>query len=327
MNLTSGRLLIVKTTSMGDVVHALPALSDIARARPALAVDWLVERPFDAIVRLHPAVRQVHVLAWRRWRKQLTSRAVWSDMAALRRALRSAPYDLILDLQGLVKSALWAAQALGPRAGYDRASIREPLASLSYQRHVAVDPALHAIERCRRLAAAHLGYALPTDAPHFGLRPPRPAWQPAASDYAVLNPNASVDSKLWPQADWVALARHLRDRGLRPVVMWGSAAEQARAQSIAAAADGEVPPFLGIADAAGVLAGGRLVVGLDTGFSHLAAALGVATIGLYRDHDPLQVGITGDGWVRSLGGIGQTPALAAVIDAAEAALGPSSARA
>ena len=314
------QILIVKTTSMGDVVHALPALSDIVQHLPEARVDWMVERSFQDIPSLHPAVQRVLPLQWRRWRKSLWRGATWREMADFRRSLRSQRYDLVVDMQGLVKSALWAAQAIGPRAGYDRHSAWEPLACLSYQRHAAVSPALHAIERCRRLAAAHLGYAMPSTPPRFNLRAPEPGWQPQAGRYAVLNPNASVATKLWPQDHWIGLARWLRQQGLGVVVRWGSPAEQARAQQIAAAADAEVPPFLSIRDAIGVLGRAELVVGLDTGFSHLAAALGVATIGLYRDHDPAQVGITGDGYHRSLGGIGMTPALADVIAAVEPAL-------
>lgn len=318
MRAATMRLLIVKTSSMGDVVHALPALSDVRAQVPGVQVDWMVEPPFAPIVALHPGVRRVLPLAWRRWRKTLWRAATRAELGAFRRQLREQPYDLILDLQGLVKSALWAMQARGPRAGYDRRSIWEPLAALTYQRVAAVSPQLHAIERCRRLAAAHLGYTLPDTPPDFGLRVPDGGWRPAAPRYAVLNPNASVASKLWPEAHWIALARWLSARGLPVVVMWGSPAEGERAQRIAAAVQGEVPPFLTVADAAGVLGRAQLVVGLDTGFSHLAAALGVPTVGLYRDHDPAEVGITGAAYHRSLGGIGQTPTVAET----QAALAP-----
>ncbi len=312
------RVLIVKTTSMGDVVHALPAVSDMVAALPGLAVDWMVERPFDAIVALHPAIDRVLPMAWRRWRKRLLMPAVWSEMAAFRRQLRERQNDLVHDLQGLVKSAAWAAQAIGPRAGYDRRSAWEPLACLLYQRVAPVSPTLHAIDRCRQLAAAHLGYVLPATPPRFGLQAPQPSWSAPASPYAVLNPNASRESKLWPQGHWIGLAKQLRGHGLPAVVMWGSPAERSRAEQIAAAAEGVVPPFLGIHDAVGVLGAARLVVGLDTGFSHLAAALGVATVGIYCDHEPSEVGIVGDGYHASLGGVGQVPPLQAVVDA----LGP-----
>ena len=304
------RILVVKTSSMGDVVHATPAISDMAAARPGVQIDWLVEAPFAAIPALHPAVTRVLPMAWRKWRKSLFKGTTWSAMVGFRRMLREQPYDLVLDLQGLVKSALWAAQAEGSRAGYDRNSIWEPLASRFYDRVAAVPKSLHAIERCRRLAAAHVGYALPSTPPHFGLVAPRAGWMPKPPRYAVLIPGASRPEKLWPEPDWVAVGQRLAQAGIAPVVFWGSAAEQARAERIAGPLGAEVPPFLSVHDAAGVLGHAQIVVGLDTGFSHLAAALGVATLGIFCDHEPSQAGITGDGFARSLGGVGQVPSLA-----------------
>ena len=280
------------------------------------------EAVFDAIVALHPSVYRVLPLAWRRWRKRLLQRDTWRQMGEFRRMLRTQRYDLVLDMQGLLKSALWARQAIGPVAGFDFRSAWEPLATLAYQQVARIPPEMHAIERCRRLAAHHLGYAMPGTPPRFNLRAPAASWRPAAARYAVLNPNASVDSKLWPQEDWITLAKWLLSLGMGVVVMWGSRAEEARAIAIQDEAGPgiELPPFLSITDAAGVLGRAQLVVGLDTGFTHLAAALGVATVGLYRDHDPAQVGVTGDGYHQSLGGIGQTPPASAVIGAAAKAL-------
>ena len=118
------RVLVVKTTSMGDVVHALPAVSDMLRHVPGLEVDWLVEAPFAAIVQMHPGVRRVIPMAWRKWRKRLLAPETRRAIRALRTELRREPYDLVLDLQGLLKSALWGRQAIGPLAGYDRLSAR-----------------------------------------------------------------------------------------------------------------------------------------------------------------------------------------------------------
>ena len=141
------RLLIVKTSSMGDVVHALPALTDLLQRHPSAEVEWLVEAPFAAIPALHPGVRRVWPMAWRKWRKALWRPEVRSAIGALRAGLASRPYDLVLDLQGLLKSALWARQARGPVAGYDRHSIREPMAAWFYARRAAVPRSLHAVER------------------------------------------------------------------------------------------------------------------------------------------------------------------------------------
>ena len=304
---------------MGDVVHALPAVSDMLRHDPTLQIDWLVESPFAAIPALHPGVRRVIPLAWRKWRRQLGSRATWAAIGALRDELRREPYDLVLDLQGNLKSALWSTQAPGPRAGYDRHSvISEPLAALFYQRTARVPRDLQAVERNRRLAGAHLGYArpeLPSDTPPvFGIRPPAPGW-PAPAPYAVLIPNASRPEKFWPEARWIAVGQHLRAAGWTPLVLWGSEPERQMAERIAAGCGGALPPFLTVGDMAAVLAGANVIVGLDTGFSHLGAAFGVPTLGIYCDHEPGHAGITGpdSGRVASIGGIGQVPALEAVL--------------
>ena len=316
------KLLIVKTTSMGDVVHATPALTDMLRAVPGLQVDWLVEQPFAAIPALHPGVQRVLPLQWRKWRHNLLQRKTWSAMRNLRAQLREQRYDLILDLQGLVKSALWARQAIGPIAGYDGASAREPAATWWYRRKAPVPRDLHAVERCRRLAAAHLGYPMPTTPPDFGLKAPEPTWG-APDQYAVIIPNASRAEKLWPESRWVAVGRKLHDRGWKPVVLWGSNPEQTLAERIAAGCDGEVPPFLRVRDMAAVLAGAHSIVGLDTGFTHLGAALGRPTIGIYCDHEPGLAGVTGPGSVFSVGGKGQVPKLADVLALLDRQHGPA----
>ncbi len=297
---------------MGDVVHALPTVSDMHRALPGLQVDWLVEAPFAAIPRLHAGVQRVLPLAWRKWRKSLFKPDTRAAMAALRAELRREPYDLVLDLQGLLKSVLWGLQARGPLVGYDTHSLREPLAALFYRRTAAVPRNLQAVERCRRLAALHLGYALPNTAPNFGIAAPTGSWAAPAS-IAALIPCASRPEKLWPEDRWMALGQRLLAAGLTPVVVWGSEAERQRAERIAAGCGGVVPPFLTVADTAAVLGQARQIVGLDTGFSHLAAAFGAPTIGIYCDHEPGLAGITGPGPVASLGGPGQVPSLAVVM--------------
>ena len=300
------RLLIVKTSSMGDVVHALPVVADVLAQHPGAQIDWLVEAPFAAIPGMHPGLQRVLPMAWRKWRQALMQRSTWRAMSALKQQLRQQPYDCVLDLQGLVKSALWARQACGPVVGYDRASLREPWAAWAYQRCAAVPKNLHAVQRCRWLAAAHLGYAAPTSAPDFGLRVRTSGWVPRVP-YAVLIPSASRAEKLWPERSWVALGRRLKERGWLPLVLWGREAEQTLAEQIAAGCEGDVPPFLKVGEMATVLAGAQQVVGLDTGFTHLAAALGRPTVGIYCDHEPGLAGITGPGLVASIGGRGQVP--------------------
>ena len=306
------RVLIIKTSSMGDVVHALPAISDMARAIPGIEIDWLVEKGFAAIPGQHRAVRKVITLQWRKWRKSLRKPDTRAALRAWRADMARDRYDLIIDMQGLIKSAAFAAFANGPRAGYGWGSIREPMASLMYQRKATVSRQLHAVDRCRQLAAQLLGYALPSTPPDFGLAADPDAWTPDEGPFAVLIPCASRPEKLWPLADLVAIGHQLRARGWQVAIMWGRPEEHHLAQSIADKVQGVVPPFLTVAQAADTLAQAQVVIGLDTGMSHLAAAQGRPTVGIYCDHEPGLAGLVGSGPVVSLGGKGQTPTLSDV---------------
>lgn len=307
------RVLIVKTSSMGDVVHALPAVSDMAQAIPGIQIDWLVEKSFAAMPSQHRAVSRVIPLQWRKWRKSLRTPETKLALMQWRHEMHLQRYDLVIDMQGLFKSALFACFAQGPRAGYDWRSIREPLASLFYARKVRVARQLHAVDRCRQLAAAALDYKLPNTPPDFGLVAQADAWRPDPEPYAVLIPCASRPEKLWPSSDWISLAQRLRQQGMAIAVMWGSPEEEQRAQAIAQACEGHVPPFLTVAQAGDTLAGAQVVVGLDTGLTHLAAAHGRNTLGIYCDHEPGLAGVTGSGRVVSLGGKGQVPSLTSVL--------------
>ncbi len=296
---------------MGDVVHTMPTISDIAASVANVQIDWLVEAPFAALPAMHPAIRTVIPIAWRKWRKRLFAADTRAALSAARAQLKAERYDLIIDFQGLIKSALWATQARGPRAGFDWASAREPLASLFYAKRAAVEVNQHAVERSRQLAAAHLNYSV-TGAQRFGLRAPNANWHPQGKRYAVLITGASRPEKLWPESSWQAIAAALTAQGLALVWFWGSAVEGERAKRLAAVSGGEVPPFLTVNDASAVLARASLCVGLDTGFTHIAAAFGVATIGIYCDHEPGLVGIVGDGNVASVGGRGMVPTVTEV---------------
>ncbi|SEL42633.1 heptosyltransferase-1 [Roseateles sp. YR242] len=324
----SVRVLVVKTTSMGDVVHTLPAVEDLLRVHPDARIDWLVETPFAAIPLLHPGVNRVICQAWRQWRKALGQRATWQALKEARRQVRATPYDLVIDFQGLVKSACWALQARGHRVGFGIGSSREALASVCYHQQVTVPRAMQAVERYRRLMAAALGRSFDASLPaRFGLAVPSEcAWQPPARPYAVLMPCASRVEKLWPLPHWLAVARQLREAGLSLVVLWGNPAEEQLARQLASPSGAEVPPLLDVRACASIIAEACLAVGLDTGFTHLAAAYGLPTVGLYCDHDPHLAGLTGSDPARvySLGGKGRPPDVNDVQVAVALALAQSS---
>jgi heptosyltransferase-1 len=328
---TAPRVLIVKTSSLGDVVHALPLVSDIARAHPGATIDWVVEEGFAAICRLHPAVARVIPVALRRWRRRLAAPGTWREWRAAKAALRAQRYDRIVDCQGLLKSAWLARCARGAVAGPDAASAREPLAAWLYAQRIPVSRTLHAIERNRRLGAAALGYAL-QGPPRFGLQPSASVegelrTLTAERPFAVLLTNASRATKLWPDARWAALEARLAAHGLRSLLFWGSDEEGVRTCARAAGMrDAEVAPRATLDVIAAVLARARIVVGLDTGLSHLAAAVGAPTVGIFCDYDPRLAGITGEAPCESLGGAGGAPGAEEVIAAVERVLAASAAR-
>jgi heptosyltransferase-1 len=322
------RLLIVKTSSLGDVIHALPLATDLAaqsrssQGQSGIEIDWVLEEAFAPVVRLHPAVRRAIPVALRRWRKAPLAGDTWVEVGAARRSLREGGYDLVIDCQGLIKSAVVARWAGAPVVGPDAASAREPLAAMLYQRPVAVDRTLHAIARNRAIGAAALGYTA-SGAASFGLV--APAVPPELQDvtrtpYAVLLTNASRPTKLWPDERWRAVEASFAQRGWRSLLFWGTVDEgdrtRARAQGMQAAT---VMPRLGLESVAAVLAGAQMVVGLDTGLSHLAAALDVPTVGLFCDYDPQLVGVAGARCV-SLGGVDVQPPVAQVLAAVDQVL-------
>src|SRR5688572_14896541 len=152
------KVLLVKTSSLGDVVHAAPAVAEAARARPDVEIHWLVEESLADIARLHRDVRAVHTVATRRWRRRPAALRTWSELGSLRRQLQAEAYDLIVDAQGLLKSAAMARLAAAPIHGFSAASAREPAAALFYRRRHEVPRDHHAVERTRLLLAAALDY-------------------------------------------------------------------------------------------------------------------------------------------------------------------------
>jgi heptosyltransferase I len=301
-------ILLVKTSSLGDVIQNLPVVTDIMRYVTAPEIDWVVEEAFAAIPRLHPGVRRVIPVATRRWRKGLASQAVWSDFSAFKRRLQENTYDVVLDTQGLIKSGFITWLARGTHYGYDRQSAWEPLATLSYDRTFAVSPHLHAVIRNRSLAAQAFGYAI-TDAVDYGIAAPSPlpAWLPSGP-YAVLLHATSRNDKAWPVASWVGLGKSLNSRGLQCVFPGGTKAELEAARGLAAAIPNAIAPdVMSLADVAALLAGATVVVGVDTGLTHLAAALGTSVVGLYCATEPSENGVYAADRAINLGGKGKIP--------------------
>nr|WP_314901712.1 lipopolysaccharide heptosyltransferase I [uncultured Deefgea sp.] len=315
------KILIVRLSSMGDVIHQMPAITDLVRAFPDAVIDWVVEEGFAELPRLHPAIRRVIPVALRRWRKAPLAVSTRAEWAKFKTELRACRYDLILDAQGLLKSAAVARMTCGPVAGFDRNSCREPLASFAYHRRYPIAKSLHAIERNRRLTAAANGYSLRGEM-DYGLNVPLQnlSWL-GDPPYAVLLTATSRADKEWPESHWIELAQRCITEGVRPVFPWGSEAELQRAQRLAAAfpsaTSAIVPPKLSLTDAAVMLAGSRIVVGVDTGLAHLAAAVAVPVVAIFCASEPELTGVRAATFALNLGGNGKPPSVEQVWDAVQ----------
>lgn len=281
------RILIVKTSSLGDVIHTLPALTDAMRAIPGLQADWVVEEAFSEIPAWHPAVADVIPVAIRRWRKNWWQSLFGGEYRRFRRQLKSQQYDLVIDAQGLVKSALIAWQAKGLRAGLDKDSIKEPVSSLFYQRRLAIPKGNHAVQRVRQLFAQALNYAFDPDEIDYGIQPGPPPSAPGEKPALMFLHGTTWQSKHWPLPYWQELARLAVAEGYEVRVSWGNLQEQERAEAIASGLNGvtvlDKQSLTGFAQQLQACQG---VVAVDTGLGHLAAALNIPTVSLYGATNP-----------------------------------------
>lgn len=288
------RILIVKTSSLGDVVHTLPALTDAAQAIPGLRADWVVEEGFAEIPGWHPAVDRVIPVAIRRWRKQWWSTLQGGEPGQFVSALRHNRYDLVIDAQGLVKSAMITLLARGKRAGLDKHSIKEPIASRVYQQKVAVPRAEHAVQRVRQLFASILAYHYDARQIDYGLSAGVAADSGAPATLMFLH-GTTWESKHWPERYWQQLATLAVAQGYTIKLPWGNLREQQRAQAIAEGLNNvEVLPRMSLTELAQQLRQCGGVVAVDTGLGHLAAALGIPAVSIYGATNPFLSGTFGN---------------------------------
>lgn len=287
------RVLVIKTSSLGDVIHTLPALTDAANAIPGIRFDWVVEENFAEIPAWHPAVDTVIPVALRRWRR--SPLAAWrsGEWRAMKQAIAASPADLVIDAQGLIKSAVLTRYAKAPVHGLDRASVREPLAARFYDTTHTVAKGWHAVERLRALFGLALGYAVPDATCDYGLDHARVLRDVAPTSVPTLLflHGTTWATKHWPEMYWRELARLCTAAGWQVRLPWGNEAERARAERIANGLPGAaVLPRLKLAGIATELAGASACVAVDTGLGHLAAALDVPTLSLFGPTNP---GLTG----------------------------------
>ncbi len=302
-------ILFIKTSSLGDVIHHMPALTEAQKLRPDARFTWAVEEAYAPLVRLHKASPAVIAVGARRWRRAFINPGTWDEAKSFAEKLRMRRYDAVIDTQGLMKSALIARIAQGERHGYDAQSIKEKTASRLYQVRHKVSRDLHAIERNRQLTALALGYT-PVGAPDYGLAAMRVA--APGQRYGLFLHATARPEKEWPEADWIALGQRLSDLGARIVLPWGESKEQARSERLARALDGEVPQRRPLDEVAQLVAGASFAVGVDTGLIHLAAAFRVPLVAIFTASEPGLTGPVSAGPMVILGGKNNPPSVAAV---------------
>jgi heptosyltransferase-1 len=323
------KILLVRVSSLGDVLHNLPMVADILRHHPDAQIDWVVEEGYVSLVRLNPHVRKVIPFALRRWKKGLRDKAVRAEVKGFFRELRAEQYDYVFDTQGLIKTGLVMAaarvrpggQKVGMANGTEESGY-EGASRIFHSRSVPVALRTHAVQRGREVAAASLGYAIDTP-PDFGLPGPdptqRPAWMPAG-DYAVFFHGTARDAKKWAPENWIALGQALAP--LPILLPWGSPKEKDEAERLAAALpNARVLPKLSMMDAVELARHAALAVGVDTGLTHIAAAFVRPTVEIYVDSPRWKTEGNWSPRIVNLGDTGHPPSIDEVTAAARSLLG------
>jgi heptosyltransferase-1 len=292
------KVLIVKTSSMGDLIHTLPAVTDAANAIPDIQFDWVAEESFAEIPAWHPAIKTVFPIAIRRWRNNIGSRITYEEISAFYKDIKSQQYDYIIDAQGLIKSALVTRLAKGLHAGMNKHSCKEPLASFFFKKKVSITRQAHAIERVRMLFAKVLEYQYPQTLLDYGLSAASFHSRLNKKPYLVFLHGTSGDNKLWPLEQWNRLRDTALANGFTIYLPWGNEQERKRAEIIAGAKNScHILPKLNLTEIAAILANASGVVGVDTGLAHLAAALSTPGVTIYVDTYPGLTGACGNNQV------------------------------
>lgn len=286
------KILLVKTSSMGDLIHNMPMIADIHAHFPDAIMDWVVEESFAEIAALNPLVNQLIPVTMRRWKRTLTRKSTWSEFLAFKRHLKAHTYDAILDTQGLLKSAMICHWANGPSHGASKNTTREPLAGYIYTHSYDISQQLHAIVRNRLVAAQALGYPLPHTPPVYDIKIPETSLPENLPTHFVMGLHGTArDAKLWPVDFWVALGQYLASQGLSLLLPWGNESERLRAESIAAQTPlTMVLPKMRLTQLTSLTSKAQAAVGVDTGLMHLAVALNIPTLAIFTDTEIWQAG-------------------------------------
>lgn len=291
------RVLLIKTSSMGDIIHTFPAITDAIAAIPGIEFDWLVEEAFADMPEWHPAVKHVKTVAIRRWRKAIFKTWREGDYCRLRQWIKQQNYDLILDAQSLFKSAWLTFRLPIHTVGLASDSARDPFASIFFDEKIHIDKNAHAVERVRSLFAQALKYQKPDTVGDYGLDKQALCQQADSSllgDYSFFLHGTTWASKHWPEQNWRELAEYFQQRKHKVLLSWGNEEERLRAERISAGLDlFTVLPKMTVTQLSAYIAQAKLCVAVDTGLGHLSAAFDVPTLSLYGPTDPIKIGAYG----------------------------------
>jgi len=312
------RILLVKMSSMGDIIHNMPLVHDIKQHYPEAIIDWGVEEAFVELARLNPLVNQVIPVGMRRWKKVLFSKNTWLEFFKFKKNLQQFHYDAILDTQGLIKSAFIAKLARGASFGQDTNTAREGLAGYLVHHPLDIPRNLHAIARNRLIGALALNYAVDDNNIHYDMQfnaevdPHLAALLP--DNCIMLFHSSARDAKHWPNEHWIALGQNLNAQGYALALPWGSVPEKLRAETIAnSLKNALVLPKLSIIQLASLMRHTQACIGLDTGLTHIAVALNIPTLAIFTDTYLWQAGAapSPQGCAITIGG---KPALPSAVD-------------
>ncbi|ODS24535.1 lipopolysaccharide heptosyltransferase I [Candidatus Endobugula sertula] len=290
------RVLIIKLTSMGDLMHAFPALSDAVKQYPDITFDWVVDEGFMEVPLWHPSVKRVITTAHRRWKKNLFQCWKRGELHAFYRQLNLNAYDVVVDLQSNLKSAIVSWLRRTPVHGYNKHTCREKPAHWAYDTHYHIELRQHAIERQRELMAKVLGYEKPASLPNYGVNISQcqlPSFK-LPEKYVVFVHNASKPTKLWPVDYWQQLIRQVSHQDYSVLLPCGNDSEYQRAQLIAKDHPAAIAlPKVSLGEMAAVMSQAKVAVCSDTGLAHMAAVLSIPAITLYAVTDTMLIGTVG----------------------------------
>ena len=287
------KVLVIKTSSMGDILHTLPAITDAYKTIPDVEFDWVIEEAFTEIPTWHQSIHNVIPFAWRRWRKNILTLPFNPEWRQFRKTLQQQKYDFVIDAQGLIKSAIATKMAHGIRCGFDRKSVREPLASLVYHKKFQVEKSQHAITRIRELFALTLNYSFDKNQIDYGIKAPSLKTN-LPKNYSVFVVNTSRKNKQWAIKNWRKLLEKMQAQKQTVIIPEGYKHEKQSIQAITSGFNNVIIlPHGNLTTVFNLLANAQAIVSVDTGLAHLAAALNKPNITLYGPTDEHLIGTVG----------------------------------